>query len=162
MSNRSIHISFSNSEDIREAITMADRYKIDIIDIISPFCLELRRDKYKGSRIGITSLVFGIVALFFVFYFQWWASSQDYLLNIGGRAFFSWPLSVPIAYELTILFAAIGTFIAFLFFTKLPKWQEHDNILYDMTDEFCIIIKDDDKAKDFISKIQFNEVKYIE
>jgi hypothetical protein len=162
MSNRSIHIAFTNSEDIKGAIAMAVRYEIDIVDIISPCYLDIRKIKYKGSRIGIASFLFSCIALIIVLYFQWWTSSQDYPLNIGGREFFSWALSIPMAYELTLLFAAIGTLIAFLFFTKLPKWQEHDNILYDIKDEFCMIITENDQTEDFINKISYREIKYSE
>jgi hypothetical protein len=162
MKSREIYISFSDIDDMKTAIEIAESYPINIVDIISPTYLGLKDRKYKGSLIGITSFIFSIFALIFVVYFQWWTSSKDYPMNIGGSEFFSWTFSIPVAYELTILFAAIGVFFAFLFMAKLPKWLSSDSNLYDMKDELILIIKDNGNTSEYLSKIKYNEKRHIQ
>jgi len=155
MKSKDICLSFSNIDDLKLAIEIAESYSIEIIDIIIPAYLGIRKTEYKGSLIGITSFIFSIVALLLVIYFQWWSSSIDYPLNIGGREFFSWVFSIPIAYELTILFAAIGVFVSYSFLTKLPRWHNADSSFYNMRDELMIIVSKNDNINDFLSKINY-------
>ena len=39
---------------------------------------------------------------------QVWVSAVAYPLNIGGRPYLSWPMFIPVTFELTILFAAFA------------------------------------------------------
>jgi len=44
-----------------------------------------------------------------------------YPMNIGGRPYHSWPNFIPVAYELTILFAAGAAFFGMLILNGFPK-----------------------------------------
>ena len=44
-----------------------------------------------------------------------------YPMNIGGRPYHSWPSFIPVAYELTILFAAGAAFFGMLILNGFPK-----------------------------------------
>jgi hypothetical protein len=50
---------------------------------------------------GITGLLAGLGL-------QVWVSAFAYPLNIGGRPFLSWPMFIPVTFELTILFASFA------------------------------------------------------
>ena len=54
---------------------------------------------------------------------QWWMSAVDYPVRIGGKPMFSWPAFVPIAFELFILFAALATTGALIYFCRLWRWH---------------------------------------
>ncbi len=45
---------------------------------------------------------------------QWWMNAFDYPYIISGKPFASWPAFIPVAFELTILFAAYTTVFAML------------------------------------------------
>jgi hypothetical protein len=45
----------------------------------------------------------------------------DYPLNIGGRPLNSWPMFMPVTFELTVLFAACFAFCAVVFGSGLPR-----------------------------------------
>ncbi len=52
---------------------------------------------------------------------QWWTSAVDYPINISGKPFFSvWP-SMPIIFELTILFSAFAAVGGMLALNGLPR-----------------------------------------
>ena len=54
---------------------------------------------------------------------QWWMNSVDYPYIISGKPFSSWPAFIPVAFELTILFAAYTTVFAMLGLNGLPKFS---------------------------------------
>jgi len=44
----------------------------------------------------------------------------DYPINVGGRPLHSWPMFVPVTFELTILFAALSAVIGMIVLNGLP------------------------------------------
>ncbi|PSQ67595.1 MAG: DUF3341 domain-containing protein, partial [Bacteroidetes bacterium SW_7_64_58] len=52
---------------------------------------------------------------------QWWTAAVDYPINISGKPFFAVEPSVPIMFELTVLFAAFGAVAGMLALNGLPR-----------------------------------------
>ncbi len=52
---------------------------------------------------------------------QWWTNAFDYPLIISGKPFFSVPANIPVAFELTILLAAVTAFVGMLALNGLPQ-----------------------------------------
>ena len=46
----------------------------------------------------------------------------DYPLVIGGKPLFAWEFSVPVMFELTVLFSAFGAVIGMLYLNGLPRY----------------------------------------
>ena len=59
-----------------------------------------------------------IVAVFL----QWFTNAYDYQYIISGKPFFSIPASVPITFELTILFSAFGALLGMFALNNLPQF----------------------------------------
>ena len=76
-----------------------------------PRRLEIAPMTLAGALIGAISSTF----------VQYWAAAIDYPLNIGGRPLNSWPAFTVSSFEVTLLFAVTGGFIAFLAFSGLPR-----------------------------------------
>jgi hypothetical protein len=55
------------------------------------------------------------------YFMMWYTSVVGFPMNIGGRPFHSWPAFIPITFELTVLFAALGTAIGMLILNGLPR-----------------------------------------
>ncbi len=92
-------------------------------EAISPFPLH-GIDEAMGipmSFIPWITLIFGLFGFAFGTWFTWWASAVDWPLIIGGKPMWSLPAFVPIMFELTILFGALGSVGALLFLCGLPQ-----------------------------------------
>jgi hypothetical protein len=67
------------------------------------------------------TLFCGLSGFAFGTWFTWWASAVDWALIIGGKPMWSLPAFVPIMFELTILFGALGSVGALFFACGLPQ-----------------------------------------
>jgi hypothetical protein len=52
---------------------------------------------------------------------QWFTNAFDYPFLISGKPLFSLPANIPVAFEMTILFAAISALVGMLAFNGLPQ-----------------------------------------
>jgi hypothetical protein len=52
---------------------------------------------------------------------QWWTSAVDYPIKIAGKPYFSIPAFIPVTFELTVLFSAIGALLGMLALNRLPQ-----------------------------------------
>jgi hypothetical protein len=52
---------------------------------------------------------------------QWWTNAIDYPFLISGKPLFSLPANIPVAFETTILFAAISALVGMLALNGLPR-----------------------------------------
>lgn len=55
------------------------------------------------------------------YFLQWYAAVIDLPLNIGGRPDHSWPMFIPVTFEMTILGGALAAVAAFLVGSRLPS-----------------------------------------
>jgi hypothetical protein len=72
------------------------------------------------KRVPLLVLGGGIAGLFAGLGLQVWVSAIAYPLNIGGRPYLSWPMFVPVSFELTILFAAFAAVFGMFVLNGLP------------------------------------------
>ena len=75
----------------------------------------------KKSRIPAVVFVGGLVGAAFGFFMQYYSMAVDYPLNVGGRPLNSWPVFIPVTFEVLVLVAAFSAFFAMLFLNGLPR-----------------------------------------
>jgi hypothetical protein len=95
----------------------------DHIDAFSPYPIEglaaiIKRDR---SLAPLLMLIGGLTGAFTGYGMELYAMGYFYPLNVGGRPLNSWPLFIPITFELTVLFSAFGGVIALLVLNRLPS-----------------------------------------
>ncbi len=86
-------------------------------DSFSPFPIHEIFDAMhlNDKRVSRIVLAGGILGMLAGLGLQAWVSAVAYPLNIGGRPFLSWPMFVPVTFELTILFAAFAAVFGVVF-----------------------------------------------
>ncbi len=63
---------------------------------------------------GLTGMMCGLLL-------QWYTNAFDYPFLISGKPIFSLPANIPVAFETTILFAAISALVGMLALNNLPQ-----------------------------------------
>lgn len=103
---------------------------------------------------------------------QWWMNAVNYPLIISGKPFFSLPANVPVAFELTILLAALTAFFGMLVANGLP--QLHHPLFADprfrkaTTDGFFVSVEaadprfDVEKTEEMLWKLGATRIEWIE
>lgn len=76
---------------------------------------------YKNSLVGWVSLALGGGAFASVVFLIWYCNAFDYPVMVGGKPFFSPPMTFVPAYILLILGAAVGALIGMLGLNQLPR-----------------------------------------
>jgi len=76
----------------------------------------------KRTKLPYISTVMGLTGTSLAFLMQWYMNAVDYRYIISGKPFASWPAFIPVAFELTILFAAVGTILGMFGFNQLPTF----------------------------------------
>jgi Alternative complex III, ActD subunit len=93
------------------------------LDAFTPFAVEGLAEAigFERTRLPLVTLFCGILGGSLGYLMMWYTSVVSYPMNIGGRPFHSWPAFIPITFELTVLFAALGTAIGMLILNGLPR-----------------------------------------
>ncbi len=93
------------------------------VEAYSPFPIEELNEALHLHSNTISKVVLGggILGLLTGYGLQYWVTVINYPLNIAGRPLHSWPMFVPVTFELTILFASLAAFFGVLFLNGLPR-----------------------------------------
>ncbi|MEP6811131.1 MAG: DUF3341 domain-containing protein [Chthoniobacterales bacterium] len=93
------------------------------MDAYSPYAIEGVADAigFRKTRMPLIVLLGGICGAITAYFMQWYSATISYPLNVGGRPLHSWPAFIPIAFELTILFAALAGVIGMFAANGLPQ-----------------------------------------
>ena len=75
----------------------------------------------NAAGVGVFTFFGGLTGFAVAYLLQWWTGAVDYPLNISGKPFFAIEPSVPIMFELTVLFAAFGAVAGMLALNGLPR-----------------------------------------
>ncbi len=112
---------FDSPDDLVSAARAAREAGFSRMEAYSPYPIkELDEILPMWNLIPPLVLGAGIVGALSGYYLQYFISAIVYPLNIGGRPLNSWPVFIPIIFELAVLFAACTAFFAVLYFAGFP------------------------------------------
>ncbi len=112
---------FETPEDLVNAAREARDRGYRRFEAYSPYPLkELDEIVPASNRIPLITLGGGIIGALTGYYLQYFIAAIVYPLNIGGRPLNSWPVFIPIIFELTVLFASCAAFFSTLYFAGFP------------------------------------------
>ena len=141
---------FRREEDLLEAARDARASGFEIHDVFTPFPVHGMDAAVGLRRSHLTSIAFvaGILGLGFALALQIWTSVYDWPLNVGGKPFNSFPLFIPVTFELTVLFSgliAIGVLLA-----RNRMWIFSKRLVFDRVtdDRFVMVLRQSDASFD--------------
>ena len=114
---------FDTPTAIVEAARAAHEDGYRDMDAYTPFPIEELTEAigFTKTRLPLIVLMGGIIGCVGGFALCYWISAVAYPLNIGGRPLASWPSYVPVAFECTILLAALAAVFGMLALNRLPE-----------------------------------------
>ena len=122
MSCHALMAEFGDAQALLMAARACARSYRDV-DAYAPFPVEglAQAIGFRPDRTSLVTLLGGIAGGAATYLLQWYSAVVDYPIDSGGRPLHSWPAFIPATFELTILGAAIGTFLALLALNGLPR-----------------------------------------
>ena len=113
---------FETPEDLLEAAKRTYGKGYRTLDAFSPLPIHglAAAIGFHGTNLPILTFILALVGAIVGYGMQYWIHVIDFPLNIGGRPLHSGPMFIPVTFEVTILFAALGTFLALWIRNGLP------------------------------------------
>ncbi|QJB34659.1 DUF3341 domain-containing protein [Chitinophaga oryzae] len=113
-------------------------------DVYTPFPVH-GLDHAMGLRetsLHTAGFIYGITGTTTALTFMSWVFNVDWPLNIGGKPHFPLPAFIPITFELTVLFAAVGMVMTFCYLCQLmPGVKKHIFHPRQTDDKFVMVIE---------------------
>ena len=145
---------FSDPEDLVRAGRKIHQMGYTNLDAMSPFPVH-GIDAAIGvpySRLGWIVILIAVCGSATALLLQWWCGVVNYPLVIGGKPLFDFSFSIPITFELTVLFSAFASVIGMFALNGLPRLY-HPSSNYRMAhratdDRFILVIEANDPKFD--------------
>jgi hypothetical protein len=114
---------FRNANELVAAAHKARQAGYRRLDAYSPFPIEELTEvlDIHDRRLPFLVLICGLVGAGVGYLMQYYISVIAYPTNVGGRPLHSWPAFIVVTFEMTILFAALGTVLGMLALNNLPE-----------------------------------------
>lgn len=143
--------NFDDEAVLFPAVKKVRRAGYKIHDVFTPFPIH-GLDKAMGLKdtsLHVAGFIYGITGTATAVSFITWALTIDWQVNFGGKPYFSLPAWIPITFELTVLFAAVGMVLTFCWLCQLAPFIKKDHFNPRSTDDlFVMAVECTDKTNE--------------
>lgn len=117
-----IAVEFDDTEAVINAARAAKQLGYTRMDAYSPMPIEGLSEAIGFRNKQMPALMFcgGLLGGTTGYFMEWFANTQSYVLNLGGRPYHTWPNFIVITFEMTILFSALTGVFGMLALNGLP------------------------------------------
>lgn len=129
--------SFDDEAVLFPAVKQVRRTGYKIHDVYTPMPIH-GLDAAIGLRdtsLHTAGFFYGLAGTCTALGFISWALVYDWPFNIGGKPHFSLPAWIPITFELTVLFSAVGMTLTFCYLCQLAPFVRKDHFSPRSTDD---------------------------
>lgn len=136
--------SFEDENVLFPAVKQVRKAGYKIHDVYTPYPVH-GLDHALGLRetsLHTMGFIYGMLGLATAIGGMGWIFTSDWPLNIGGKPHFPLPAFIPIAFELTVLFSAVGMVMTFCYLNQLmPGVKKHHFSMRATDDAFVMVIE---------------------
>ena len=140
---------FEEEANLFNAVRRVRRSGYRLHDVYTPFPIH-GLDREMGLRdtsIHTAGFIYGITGTTLALAFMSWVFTKDWPLNIGGKPHFPLPAFIPITFELTVLFSAVGMVYTFCWLCQImPFVKKHIFHPRQTDDKFVMVIELTEKS----------------
>lgn len=113
---------FDTTEQLVKAAERCRAEGYRYVNAYTPFPVEGLAEAlgFRRSSVPLITLIGGLLGGTGGFFMQYWMAVISYPQNIGGRSLNSWPMFIPVTFELTVLGASVFAVLGMLALNKLP------------------------------------------
>jgi Protein of unknown function (DUF3341) len=149
---------YDDDEALLNAVRSVRSSGVNVHEVYTPFAIHGMDDAigYKRSRLDIAAFMFGLTGTIFAITMMSLMMGFDWPMNIGGKPFIAAPDFIPVSFELTVLFAALG--MVFTFFIVSGLGPGAKKLVLDprfSDDKFILAV---DLSKNALSAEQISEL----
>ncbi len=150
---------FDDEDAVLSGIKNVRDSGIKIHEVYSPFPVHGIDDALgiKKSRLPIAAFLFGMTGTACALTMQIWMLGYDWPMIIGGKNFASLPPFIPVTFEMTVLFSALGMVGTFMIVSGLKPYAWPRQFDLRSTDDKHVMAVDlainHGKSKEEISRI---------
>lgn len=136
-------------------------------DVYTPFPVH-GLDKalgHKDTDLHVAGFIYGITGTATALGFMGWIFTGDWPTNFGGKPHFALPAFIPITFETTVLFAAVGMVLTFCYLNQImPGVKKHVFHPRQTDDLFVVVLElnehvSEQEAIDFLKSTGAIETK---
>ena len=142
---------FDDEAVLFPAVKNVRRAGYKIHDVYTPFPIH-GLDKVMGLRdtsLHTAGFIYAITGTATALSFISWVFTKDWPLNIGGKPHFALPAWIPIMFELTVLFSAVGMVLTFCYLCQLAPFVKKHHFHPRATDDlFVMVIEPTEKTNE--------------
>jgi hypothetical protein len=132
---------FDDEAVLFPAVKKVRRAGYKIHEVYTPFPIH-GLDKAMGLKdtdLDTAGFIYGITGTATALGFISWIFTSDWPLNIGGKPHFSLPAWIPITFELTVLFSAVGMTLTFCYLCQMAPFVKKDHFNLRSTDDLFVM-----------------------
>ena len=141
---------FTDEDDLVAGAAAARQAGFEVYDAYTPFPVHGLDEAVALKRSRLTWIAFaaGAVGLIAALTLQIWTSAYDWPLNVGGKPFNSFPLFIPVAFELTVLFSGLIAISVLLARNRMWLFSKRRVFEQVTDDRFVLVLRQSDASFD--------------
>jgi len=133
---------FTEEAQLFDAVKAVRKGGYKLHDVYTPFPVH-GLDSAMGLRdtsLHTAGFVYGTSGFLIGLSFITWAFTTDWPLDIGGKPNFALPAWIPILFELTVLFSAVGMVLTFCYLCQLAPFVKKHHFHLRSTDDLLVMV----------------------
>jgi len=136
--------SFAEEKHLLGAVQASREKNLCIADVFTPYAVRGldRAMDLRPTRLPWACFGFGLFGVVFALWFQFWSMTKSWPMDVGGKPWNSIPAYLPVTFEVMVLVAGVGVFLAFLLRCRLFPGKRPTGLIQGVSSEQFVVVLD--------------------